>query len=31
MESSYQILPIDKLTLDLNNPRIRQYIDMYGD
>ena len=31
MESSYQILPIDELTLDLNNPRIRQYIDMYGD
>lgn len=31
MESTYKILPIDKLTLDLNNPRIRQYIDMYGD
>ena len=31
MEKSYQILPIDELTLDLNNPRIRQYIDMYGD
>lgn len=31
MESTYKVLPIDKLTLDLNNPRIRQYIDMYGD
>ena len=30
-KSTYEILPIEKLTLDLHNPRIRQYMDMYGD
>lgn len=30
-ESTYETLSIDILTLDLHNPRIRQYMDMYGD
>lgn len=27
----YEILDIDKILLDLNNPRIKQYIEIYGD
>lgn len=26
----YRILPIDKIELDLDNPRIKHYIEMYG-
>jgi len=28
---SYQILPVDQLELDTTNPRIRKWIEMYGD
>lgn len=31
MESTYQELPINQLSLDIHNPRISQYLDMYGD
>ena len=31
MDSSYQELNIEVLTLDIKNPRISQYLDMYGD
>lgn len=31
MNSSYQELKIDVLELDIQNPRISQYLDMYGD
>ena len=31
MKCSYQILPISQLQLDLNNPRICQYLEMFGD
>lgn len=27
----YQLLPIDWIKLDKDNPRIKQYIEMYGD
>ena len=31
MNSTYQELKIDLLELDIQNPRISQYLDMYGD
>ena len=31
MKCSYQILPINQLQLDLQNPRISQYLEMFGD
>lgn len=31
MKCSYQILPISQLQLDLNNPRICQYLEMFGE